>query len=557
MNMACLIAVLGLQAMLAGAADDIVLANKGRSEYSIAIAPDAGTREQFAATELQKYVKAVSGAELALNRPDAKQVISISVSKRNDLDLDDGFTIEADGKNLKITGSNERSAVYAVYAFLERHLGCRWPTPQEEVVPKLDAIRLKDVKMAQQAGMRVRGLIATPWWGPFGPGIVDWMAKNRMNFVIIGYPAGYEESVEWRTANAAEAMWKKRGFMLAAGHHSFDFFVPPKTHFAAHPEYFALLGGQRKPAGRSVQLCLSNPAVADVYVENVVAFGQRHPEVKMLALFPNDGFGWCQCDGCRKFYRSTCPIRPELKNPAASDLYMDFMNRVVPRISAKLPDRVIASGAYVNYAQAPETVKPLSTMSVFYAVYDRNYYKDPMPDSLKITNPDFPYMSKNIADWGHQLQGKGDLIIYEYYNGGVFCHWQEIPLLELIAKEMSYYRAQGANGCITQYSSALADVCAVNTYALARFTWEPGATPRAVLEDYCTARYGKAGPSMLKFYQAREDNGRHHSKIWGRSAESDAACQQYLDEAKAAADTEQVKQRVKIAQDLFTKFRKW
>jgi hypothetical protein len=37
-------------------------------------------------------------------------------------------------------------------------------------------------------------------------------------------------------------------------------------------------------------------------VKSLLNYQQQHPEVKYLALNPNDGFGWCECENCSKLY---------------------------------------------------------------------------------------------------------------------------------------------------------------------------------------------------------------------------------------------------------------
>ncbi|MBU4201228.1 MAG: DUF4838 domain-containing protein [Verrucomicrobia bacterium] len=570
------LAVITLMAACLGTVEavELPLVTAGASKYSI-VTPDQPTeREQFAAAELQKYLELISGAKLAVqteSKTDGPKIVVAVASRtkaaakiafaKGDADYD-AFAIETSGNDLLLIGSNERAVIYAVYTLLADHLGCRWPVTElqkkkgdaaepQEIIPKKAIVTVPELRERHKASMKWRGLISAPWFGDFRPEVVDWMTKNRLNYMFVAYPGGYEESQSWRTNIAIGEMWKKRGMVIAAGHHSFDFFVPPKEYFATHPEYYALIGGQRKPAGRGVQLCLSNPELADIYVKNVVAFAKRHPEVGVLALYPNDGDGWCECDKCKKAMPSSWAANTNCPN--ATELCQQFMNKVVPAIKAQVPDRIIERAAYINYGPLPETTKPIAGMNVIYANYERPWYRQ----SLDTPGAN-PYVQKNIEAWGKEMKDKGDFLIYEYYNGGVFCHWQGFALVELIAKEMAYYRRMGVSGCLVPYFWKHRAECAINTYAFARSAWDTTVSPETILNDYCKAHYGgKAAPAMVKYYKEFESNCREHLKYFGRDQASENLCKQYLTEAKALADSEAVKKALDVEQGLLDKYLQW
>lgn len=52
---------------LAGGAAGMTLVNKGKPACTIVIAPDAGEQEKLAATELQTYLRKMSGAEVPIS----------------------------------------------------------------------------------------------------------------------------------------------------------------------------------------------------------------------------------------------------------------------------------------------------------------------------------------------------------------------------------------------------------------------------------------------------------------------------------------------------------
>ena len=85
------------------------------------------------------------------------------------------------------------------------------------------------------------------------------------------------------------------------GAHTWERAVPPEKYYASHPEYFALIGGQRlKPEGGNAQYCLSNPDVQElIYQDLVRGLEEGYGGVD---LGQPDGFRECQCDQCQALY---------------------------------------------------------------------------------------------------------------------------------------------------------------------------------------------------------------------------------------------------------------
>ncbi len=74
--------------------------------------------------------------------------------------------------------------------------------------------------------------------------------------------------------------------------------MPPAKHFKDHPEYFSLIDGKRR-AERS-QLCLTNPDVLRIAIEQVETWIKEHPDATIFSVSQNDWEGWCECDKCRR-----------------------------------------------------------------------------------------------------------------------------------------------------------------------------------------------------------------------------------------------------------------
>ena len=148
----------------------------------------------------------------------------------------DGFAYYMTQKDIHFEAGNEQAAVYAVYDFLERVIGCRYYTKDYEYIPK-------------DSNLTVH--------------------FDRYEFKpILEYREVYYRAFADKTfaeKHKMTAMWdhKEWGFW----DHSFDKLVPVKEYFDEHPEYFAYYNGARQK--EFTQLCLTNPDVFDIAIKNL------------------------------------------------------------------------------------------------------------------------------------------------------------------------------------------------------------------------------------------------------------------------------------------------
>lgn len=141
-------------ASTAAIAADLILADAGKSDFRIVVAADAGPSTQYAAKELQSFLKQISDAELPIvtdREPVAVHEIMLGPSSHlkalstsiNFKRLgDEGYVIRAVGPHLVIAGGTKRGNLYGVYGLLEDHLGCRWFAPDVSRIPRIRRITL-------------------------------------------------------------------------------------------------------------------------------------------------------------------------------------------------------------------------------------------------------------------------------------------------------------------------------------------------------------------------------------------------------------------------------
>lgn len=84
------------------------------------------------------------------------------------------------------------------------------------------------------------------------------------------------------------------------GGHTWERAVPAEL-FAEHPEYFALINGERlKPEGGKAQYCLSHPEVRERILRDIASFFDRG--YLSVDLGQPDGFRECQCADCEALH---------------------------------------------------------------------------------------------------------------------------------------------------------------------------------------------------------------------------------------------------------------
>ena len=138
---------------------DITIARKGKAVASIL---SNGHEKQ--AQALRKYLRAITGADIpivlkapaneqpviVLNVADSIPGISSTPKGRQ------GYRIHTDGKRLYLTGRSEMGLTYAVYGFLEDHLGVRFYSRDCEIVPKNESLTVREINDTQEPAFAFR-----------------------------------------------------------------------------------------------------------------------------------------------------------------------------------------------------------------------------------------------------------------------------------------------------------------------------------------------------------------------------------------------------------------
>ncbi len=487
-----------LALMVSGAADaaDFLLVDGGDPACEIVV-QHRSPAAAFAAEEMQRYVEAMSGAHLSIASKTEPAGPAITL-KEDDLDHEEGFRIALEEPaRLVISGRRGRAIVYGVYELLER-LGCRFLDLGEagENVPRKKTLRLTLPGAIEQApALDYRGLIVQQPINERTFLMIDWMAKNRMNYWV--NPHGVFDGASEAHQQRFAAELEKRDILWEYGHHTFAHWI---TAGKREPELLGIKGGNRTSAA----ICISRPRAAEKVAENMRAFIERWPSVDVVSLWANDSWdGWCECDDCKALY-GELPKYRDSGRPVFSGPYFSFVSQVAEKLAQDEPHRPICSLAYLNTIERAPKVDLAPGVLITVAPIGRNYAK-PLAE--------LGFFGPVLDDWAENYGRKASaarnrptqVMAYEYY-AGIYANISTLfPTVRELAADIQHYHETGFGGITTQAEESHWGTYKLNFYALARMAWQGEHDPDRFISDFCRDYYGPAAEPMERYWLAQEE----------------------------------------------------
>ena len=444
--------------------------------------------ERFAATELARCLEAAAGWKTTVQEGSADAQASVrfwvgmaeparlqvagfpmaKFEKRLDELIADGVCIMGDRRDVVLVGKAPRGALNAVYTFLETRLGFHWPEPGEEFVPNVSEPKFDGLEIVSNPAFPYRGIaIHGRCGGEFFAKLADWLAKNRLN----GFQVFCGHYDQLRPKALPEII--KRGLFPNIGGHSRGYFFPSDTYFKEHPEYFALVGGQRQA---HTQLCYSNLASVPEYAANVVKFAKERPEIGMVSLWPEDGYGFCECDLC--------------KSKSPTDVILNYANALATVIGKELPELKCEFLSYILYTVPPQTIKPVPNLVPTYCEYwSRNQFH---PITM-----DLSQNKKCRSELDGWIAASQEVTIFSYYGDDCIKRYLYNPVMDVIVADFRHYQQVGLKGhflLLTNPESWWSN--APHLYAYSKAAWNPAVELATIETDYYDSLYGPASTAM-------------------------------------------------------------
>ncbi|HOF40409.1 MAG TPA: DUF4838 domain-containing protein [Candidatus Hydrogenedentes bacterium] len=496
---------------------------------------------KLATDDLRKYLGRITNQEIdVVERPNSANgfpVYLISRADRPDGNVSpadalrsedsDAFRLVVRPTEVRIIGNSSRAVLYGAYDWLER-LGCRWFGPHEEFVPSLDQATFTELDVEESPSLRWRGLEYIT--GCDAP-IVDWMTKQKLN---VAWPEAYRpkddlsEDPDLFKREAVDEM-VRRDLTIFWGGHILNTLFPPEK-YTDHPEYFALVGGQRlnpdaDEFGRH-QLCTSNPEVMRILTENTIRFLQNHEWIDTLFIWGNDTTQWCECEDCLALEPA-----PDRESPfggydrSASYCRMikiiyegslPGMEVSFPGVRDVLPGRKIAFNHYYNLESMPVDSKGdplkdyLPDRAVLSSVDDYvQCNRHPLRDYAICPRAARRGVEQIAREWNPLYD---DNVFWNYYFAGNFTKGQPLLMVHKIASDFQYARSLGIVGTIDNVTLSPPSRSSyehwrynmLNLYLYAKAAWNSEVNVDATVADVIEKYYGPAAGPMAEFWSELE-----------------------------------------------------
>ncbi len=485
-------------------AADLILAANGLPGAEIVLSErEAAGPVLFAVEELQRYLKAMSGASFPLVKvaafaPSAGKVrIDVTADPKAaaavlppplSLDGDDRYFLRVNEAGISIVGSTPRAVLYATYDLLER-LGCGWCVPGDDSIPRRSTIPIAPFELDTSPAFRYRMLLDFPLASVAQSlAIVDWLAKNRMNWVHPCTNAMGEPKAWYERRDRVVPEIQRRGLQVIFGGHTMHTWLPPEL-FTEHPDWFAYNDAERKPP----TLCVANSDMTAELIRNLQRFLDRCPEVEVVDLWHPDGDVFCHCAACTQ---GLVPAEAMGKVPAGRPLdavraayvmsYIQFMNRVAAAIEKSHPRVMVSPLIYgpADHAMPDGCPAPADNLLVGLAHISRDSYRPLAGETASARNQ--RYLGNDLT-W---MARSKHHYIYEYYNGWVAPYIY--PGAQVIVRDLQILRELGSQGA----SSDMYGYSPCNMYVGARALWSPSISWEAAVRDFHERYYADLGREM-------------------------------------------------------------
>ncbi|MFB3905205.1 MAG: DUF4838 domain-containing protein [Acidobacteriota bacterium] len=499
----------------------VTLVEEGQSKATIVIPSGAGDEVRFAATELQTYLKKISGATLPLAE-DGREISETRVfigpsrlTREAGVDLGQlkagGFVIQTMGDDLAVVGKDDEGTRCGVSELLEI-LGVRWYWPGElgEVVPRLATVTVDPLDIAQSPDFawRDRGPEGALWGATSGPTDMDGRA------LLLGITPEHQAEVK---------LWEKRnkwGGLKIYGGHCLGEVFPPEKYAKTHPEYYALVNGKRAVPGPDYdykhggQVCTSNPDVVKAAVAWARDFFDKHPDFDGVHMTMNDSGGFCECEKCRSLDSTNLVARPGIeaeemgrapRRTVITDRIFTYINQIAEEVEKTHPGKLVFSMAYSRYITPPQRIRLHPNVVPQYCLWS----------AYKHASPEFKNQHREIsAGWAKLARRKG---IYEYDING---SWPGLHRLVMshIAESIKHLHSLGYDLYQTQSGDEFA-INGMNYYVTGKLLWNTRLDERQILEDFYQKAFGPSGPAVRRFQQMLQD-------AWNKATEkgTDVSC---------------------------------
>ncbi|MBE0536333.1 MAG: DUF4838 domain-containing protein [Phycisphaerae bacterium] len=439
------------------------LAADGKAAMPIIVAERAGDTVRGVADELAEYLRRITGAEFPIRTgsgahglvlgtladfPDPS--LNEALQIRNTCDGREAYAIRTDADRIRLIGATDLAVSHAAFRLLE-HIGCRWffPAKEWEIIPSRPML-VVDLNETDRPAILSRRI----WWG-----------------------YGFFNRQEKRCQSDYE-VWARHNRMASSrqircGHAWQSIIADNKAVFDVHPEYLALVDGQR----RGPQLCVSNAAVRTIAAAWALNQFKKNPTLDMVSMETSDGSDHCQCADCASM-------------GSISDRAFGLANEVARHVAKDFPGKMIGMLAYNDHCEPPSfklepNVYVQSTAGFIRGRYTFDELMELWPAFCSNTGF-YEYLSVWLWDFDMPPGGNG-------------------ANLKHIQQRIRRYAEVGATSIDCESGNNWGPH-GLGYYLANKLMWNPEADTDALLADFYEKAFGPAAGAVQRYYE-RLDKG--------------------------------------------------
>ncbi len=463
-----------------------------------------------AAEKLAAHLQPLIDKTLPVSTEPVSPALVVAIDKT----LLDGYTIKANGDNLRIAGANLAQTVRGVYGFLTDVCNIRCFTKNGATYTNATSAVSADFRLTYTPSFE---FTETDW---ISPRDVEYSLFNGLN------GAAYRD-IPNELGGTVE-------FLPRMAHTFTSHFCKAKTYFAEHPEYFALRGGKRTPK----QLCLSNPDVLKIVTDEVLdLLKEKHnPTVplQIISLSQADNLSFCRCPACREL---------DKKHGSHAGTMLTFVNAVACAVKAAgYKNVVLATYAYQYSRKPPKDLVPEDNVMIMLCSIEC-CFSHPLDSTSCKTNREF---QKDLCGWSDICHR---IYVWDYttnYNNfvGIF------PNFGVLAKNMQFFKEHHVKGVYEEGNYTLKtcdpEFAELRAYLITRLFHNPYCDLQKERDDFLASYYGAGGEAVGRFLDIITKNApKRHLGIFlsmkntlSLSRNERKLCDTLWNEAEAAATGE-------------------
>lgn len=492
---------------------EIPLAKDGKTIAEIIIDKKSDKVIKFAATELQRWVKDISGAKLPIVNKSGKMKYKIYLqvnptSFKADLKKmqgNDGYAVRQQGNNLYLFASKSKGVLNGVFKLLFKNTDIIWARPDLEfgtIYSKNPNLALNKTDYIDIPVYVLRG------WQMIGPRHHQpsevWQVRNGNN---------------WSASTISNnPKYAKFGNFLeyGGGHNIVGRYITLKKYAKKHPDFFSLKKGKHLLL-RKTQLCFTNMEMTKTFIAVLDEKIKKNPDYDTYRIMIEDNHNVCDCSKCLKEIKlkNGKIINKEDKAFRSTQFFL-WLNQIARYMQKNYPVKNILTFGYF-FTEIPPYCKVEPNISIsFCPIFKNSKATMQSPINIKTRN--------KLTGW---LKNTKNLTLREYFGlTGAYPR----PIDAIAVADWRYANKLGINKTYSEiYSDAVGrrmngieswNVNSLYFWTMTNAAWNPYQNIKQLRKEFLKRVYGNGAPDVENFYSILENNW---LKVGGNSTWSDKA----------------------------------